>query len=131
MLSKLPNHAVKRLSAAELSDGKDGSFKKLVGHYCKYLKGEGIPVAFAIIGSQAYRQGVGHVTGSATKGISDTWITFNGRSICIELKIGRDKQRDKQKVFQKNQEEANGEYHIVKDWDDLFILMEDLKSRLL
>lgn len=53
-------------------------------------------------------------------GAGDIVVTLPplGRSLHIEIKIGKDRQRDSQKEFQKRHEASGGIYWIVKTWDD-------------
>ena len=64
---------------------------------------------------------------SSDRGSSDLLAVFNGFLICIETKIGTDKQSDSQKEFQEGIKGAGGVYMIVNDYEgflyqwDLFI----------
>lgn len=53
----------------------------------------------------------------ATKGVSDTLIVFRGKTLNIEIKIGKDKQSDAQKKIQSSIEASGGIYWIVKSYD--------------
>jgi hypothetical protein len=55
---------------------------------------------------------------TATKGSSDISATIQGRSVKIEVKIGKDRQSQDQKVYQANIEKSGGQYWIVKNFDD-------------
>lgn len=55
---------------------------------------------------------------TATKGSSDISATIQGRSVKIEVKIGKDRQSQDQKVYQENIEKSGGQYWIVKNFDD-------------
>jgi len=54
----------------------------------------------------------------ATKGVTDTMIVFRGKTLNIEIKIGRDRQSNDQKKIQASIEKAGGIYWIVKMYDD-------------
>lgn len=56
------------------------------------------------------------IPGSSTKGTADISATIQGRSIKIEVKIGRDKQSDAQKAYQQKVEQSGGIYFIAKDF---------------
>ena len=43
-----------------------------------------------------------------------------GRSVKIEVKIGKDKQSDAQKAYQADVEKAMGIYYIAKDFDTFY-----------
>jgi hypothetical protein len=58
------------------------------------------------------------IPGSSTKGTADISATINGRSIKIEVKIGKDRQSEAQKEYQAAIERAGGVYIIVKNFDE-------------
>lgn len=62
-----------------------------------------------------------YIKGSGTNGSADISATIKGRSIKIEVKIGKDKQSDAQKEYQKNIEKAGGIYIIASDFDDFIM----------
>jgi hypothetical protein len=69
---------------------------------------------------------------TATKGSADISATIQGRSVKIEVKIGKDRQSQDQKVYQENIEKSGGQYWIVKNFDDFMKkydqFLESLKS---
>ena len=69
---------------------------------------------------------------TATKGSSDISATIKGRSVKIEVKIGKDRQSQDQKIYQSNIESSGGQYWIVKNFDDFIKkydeFIESLKS---
>ena len=56
------------------------------------------------------------IPGTVTKGSADISATIKGRSVKIEVKIGRDKQSPAQIQYQKDIEAAGGQYFIAKDF---------------
>jgi hypothetical protein len=61
--------------------------------------------------------GVTWTKGTSTAGSADISATIKGRSVKIEVKIGKDRQSDAQKRYQENIEKAGGIYYIAKDFD--------------
>lgn len=57
-----------------------------------------------------------YIKGSGTKGSADISATIKGKSIKIEVKIGKDKQSEAQKDYQLSIEKAGGIYFIAKDF---------------
>ena len=55
-------------------------------------------------------------TGGGTRGSADISATIRGRSVKIEVKIGRDRQSDEQRNYQAAIEAAGGLYFIAKDF---------------
>ena len=60
------------------------------------------------------------IKGSGTKGSADISATIKGRSVKIEVKIGKDRQSVYQKAYQKSIEKAGGIYYIAKDFDSFY-----------
>jgi hypothetical protein len=67
---------------------------------------------------------------TATKGSSDISATIKGRSVKIEVKIGKDRQSKDQKVYQENIEKSGGQYWIVKNFDDFMKKYDDFLESL-
>jgi hypothetical protein len=61
--------------------------------------------------------GVTWTKGTSTAGSADISATIKGRSVKIEVKIGKDRQSEAQKRYQDNIEKAGGTYIIAKDFD--------------
>ena len=61
--------------------------------------------------------GVTWTKGTITAGSADISATIKGRSVKIEVKIGKDRQSEAQKRYQENIEKAGGTYIIAKDFD--------------
>ncbi len=68
-----------------------------------------------VIGSIEWR------TSETTKGSADISATIRGRSVKIEVKIGRDRQSDAQRKYQASVEQAGGLYYIARNFTD-FVL---------
>jgi len=54
---------------------------------------------------------------SMNVGSADVSATYKGRSVKVEVKIGKDTQSDDQKNYQESIEKAGGIYFIAKSWD--------------
>jgi hypothetical protein len=59
-----------------------------------------------------------YIKGTGTNGTADISATIKGRSIKLEVKIGKDRQSEAQKKYQADIERAGGIYIIVKDFDE-------------
>ena len=64
-----------------------------------------------IIGSQTY------IRGTSTNGTADISAIYKGKSLKIEVKIGKDKQSEVQKIYEANVNRAGGFYILAKDWN--------------
>lgn len=60
------------------------------------------------------------IKGTGTNGTSDISATIQGKSVKVEVKIGRDKQSDQQREYQKSVESAGGVYFVAKDFTSFY-----------
>lgn len=60
------------------------------------------------------------IPGSTAKGTADISATVQGRSVKIEVKIGKDRQSPDQVAYQQKIEKAGGVYIICKNFNDLY-----------
>lgn len=61
-----------------------------------------------------------YIPTTGTKGSADISATISGKSIKIEVKIGRDRQSKYQKEYQEKIERAGGVYFIARDFDSFY-----------
>lgn len=64
------------------------------------------------------------------KGSADIMATINGRTVAIEVKIGRDKMSEHQIKFRDQITAAGGSYFVIKSFDDLLAELETIKQPL-
>lgn len=64
-----------------------------------------------------YRQDVGYIKSGSTVGVPDLICVHNGRLIGIEVKTGRDYQKEEQKEVESRIKQAKGVYIIARDFD--------------
>jgi len=67
---------------------------------------------------------------SMQKGTADISAIINGRSVKIEVKIGRDRQSQSQKKYQDEVERSGGVYWIVRSFDDFIAKYKDLTTSI-
>jgi hypothetical protein len=73
------------------------------------------------------RQINGKFIPSATrKGTADISATIKGRSVMIEIKVGKDKPRPEQLAEQQKERHAGGIYEFVSTPDEFFLLFDKL-----
>ena len=60
------------------------------------------------------------IKGTGTKGSADISATIQGKSVKIEVKIGKDKMSEDQHRYQEAIEKAGGIYYIAKDFDSFY-----------
>ncbi|MCK9423987.1 MAG: hypothetical protein M0Q38_15490 [Bacteroidales bacterium] len=60
------------------------------------------------------------IPGTMTRGSADISATVKGRSLKVEVKIGRDRQSDAQRQYQRSIEAAGGVYVIARDFQGFY-----------
>lgn len=63
-------------------------------------------------------------------GVSDLILVLNGVVIFLELKAGRNKQQETQKVFERKVKGLGHQYYIVRSLEDVMEILEKNKSLL-
>jgi hypothetical protein len=67
------------------------------------------------------------IKSSMQPGSSDISATINGRSVKIEIKIGRDRQSEDQKKYQAGVEKAGGYYLLVRSFEEFLTLINEIE----
>ncbi len=81
-----------------------------IKQYVKSIGGH----AIRINSMGTYNEKLGkYIKSGSDNGVSDLLICIKGKMICTELKLGRDKMRPEQILFQKQIETAGGRYLIT------------------
>ena len=70
---------------------------------------------------------VKYIPGTGTNGTADLSATINGKSIKIEVKIGRDKMSESQHLYRDKVEAAGGVYIIARSYEQF---VQELERRL-
>jgi hypothetical protein len=97
---------------------------KLIVDYLRYVYGS---KSIRRISSEGkWRQGIGYIR-SENKGMSDIEGIVNGKFLSLELKIGKDKQRDSQKARQIEVENDGGIYYLCK-WIDFETFQTEIQN---
>lgn len=73
-----------------------------------------------VVGFRRTVGSIGYIPGTGTKGTADISATIKGRSVKIEIKVGRDTQSDVQKEYQADVERAGGVYVIIRTLEQFF-----------
>jgi hypothetical protein len=68
--------------------------------------------------------------GTGTPGSADISATIRGRSVKIEVKYGKDRQSEVQKVYQQMIEDAGGVYYISRTFDDFIEFYDNFIANL-
>ena len=115
------------------SDATANGLTKCITDFLNYSKHQAERINTMGVFRQSYRtdgtKTAGQWTkGTGTPGSADISATIYGRSVKIEVKIGKDKQSVVQKQYQKMIEAAGGIYIISKTFDD-FVEWYDMFSQ--
>jgi hypothetical protein len=73
-----------------------------------------------VIGRAVTVGGIQRTYSSTTNGTADISATIMGRSVKIEVKIGKDRQSEAQKRYQEGVERAGGIYYIARDFQTFY-----------
>ena len=73
-----------------------------------------------VVGQVRQIGSIKRIKSSMQLGTADISATILGRSVKIEVKIGKDRQSDDQKKYQKQIENARGYYVIARDFQSFF-----------
>ena len=106
-------------------------FLNCSGHQAERISSTGRPIdntkiSTDVIGRQRTIGSVKWIKGTSTNGTADISSTINvvigeipvGLSVKWEVKIGKDKQSDDQKKYEKDVKTAGGYYFIIKSFDE-------------
>jgi len=98
-------------------------FLKLSGWQAERVSVTGRPVDQSrivtdVVGTARRIGSVKWIPGTMTAGSADISATIRGRSVKIEVKIGRDRQSEAQKKYQADIVKAGGAYIIVSNFDE-------------
>ena len=94
-----------------------GGFAERTGNTGRYIKGNSYKNVF---GNEIQLTKGKYIPGSGTNGTADIHGILNGKSLAVEIKIGKDRQSAAQKEYQKNFEAAGGVYIIAKTFDQFY-----------
>ncbi len=73
-----------------------------------------------VLGHRRTIGSVSWVPGTSTRGCADVSATIAGRSVKIEIKVGRDKQRPDQVKYQESVEASGGLYFIASSFQKFY-----------
>lgn len=125
--------AVKRLEQAKGGTYRDDTangltrcivdYIKLKGGQAERVNTMGVPLdtrceVTDIMGHRRTIGGIEWRKGGGTVGSADISATIRGRSVKIEVKVGRDRQSPAQREYQRQVEQSGGLYYIARNFTD-------------
>lgn len=129
-VKKHPLYPVKYMDIKQYRDNSANALTEAIVDYIRYLGGnpsrintqgqyhEG-QVVESGLGYQVKTSGKWAKSGS-TKGVSDIWVTFQGKSVAVEVKFGKDTLSEVQKEWRDNHVKAGGIYIVAKTFQQFF-----------
>lgn len=114
-------------------------FLNLSGHQAERISSMGRMIdkrkkSTDILGRERTIGSLTYIKGTSTNGTADISSIINGKSVKIEIKIGKDRQSEAQKKYQQATEKAGGIYLITKSFDEFMeqykMLSADVKLRV-
>lgn len=131
VLSKCPTYPIDYIPKTMYKDSTANGLTKAIcdwinlhGYQAERINTMGVArTKYRTDGSVA---GVQWTKGTGTPGSADISATIKGRSVKIEVKIGKDRQSDAQKRYQEKIEQAGGVYYIARNFDDFVIFFNEI-----
>lgn len=110
-------------------------FLRLIGYQAERISSSGRVIGKQktvtnVVGQMRVIGSVKYIPPTSTNGTADISATIEGISVKIEVKIGRDKQSEDQKLYQKAVEDAGGIYWIAKDFQSFYNWVIELIAQL-
>ena len=114
-------------------------FLNLSGHQAERISSMGRMIdkrqkSTDVLGRERMIGSLTYIKGTSTNGTADISSIINGKSVKIEIKIGKDRQSEAQKKYQQATEKAGGIYLITKSFDEFMeqykMLSADVKLRV-
>lgn len=112
-------------------------FLQLKGHQAERISVEGRVIAKTrrvndyLMGGTRIATTYKRVRSSMQRGTADISATIMGKSVKIEIKVGRDRQSEHQRRYQDQIERAGGVYVIIKDMDQFLGWYQDITGQTL
>lgn len=107
----------------KFSDNKANDLQKLIVKFFEFHGG----FATRINSTGIYRADLKKfVRNTQKKGLGDVQIVYNGKTIYLEVKIGKDKPSDVQLTRQEQIRKAGGIYEFIHNFDEVLMIFNSL-----
>ena len=108
-------------------------FLNLSGHQAERISSMGRVIdkrkkSTDVLGRERTIGSLTYIKGTSTNGTADISSIINGKSVKIEIKIGKDRQSEAQKKYQQATEKAGGIYLITKSFDEFMEQYKQLRA---
>ncbi len=125
-------------SKFKYNDKTANGLTQLVIRYIKFIGGQAERISTTgrpIDGTKVFQDAIGRtrmigsvtwIPGTGRKGSADVSATIRGKSVKVEIKIGRDRQSDNQKEYQAEIERAGGTYFIATSFEQITNQIEQI-----
>lgn len=135
-INKYPNYPMDYIATPKYNDTTANGLEKCItdflnlsGHQAERIKNMGrmldnTKVVKDVMGISRTIGSKQYIKGTGTNGTADISATIMGRSVKIEVKIGKDRQSQDQIDYQESVTKAGGQYWIAKDFDSFYFLYE-------
>lgn len=122
----VPEYAVKR---PQYNDKTANGLTRCIIDYVRFIGGQAERISVMgkkVVTEHTYQDPLGNkrkvsgerwIKGNMQPGSADISTTIKGRSVKVEVKIGRDRQSKEQRLYQQQIEKAGGVYIIAKDFE--------------
>lgn len=117
--SMKPEHMARRKLRDDRASGLTAcivAYAKLTGHFASRLNNMGV-----------YRNGK-YTRSTSRRGLPDILITKEGKSLFIEVKVGKDRMSDHQRKVQNEQQQSGGLYMVARSFEQFKVWFDGLSS---
>ena len=130
--NRTPDEWTKFAHQAKFSDKNEKELERCIIEYGKIegfqaerdkVKPNRIDNRIKYVDSVGFVKQIGRITwtkSSMQAGSADLSLTIRGRSVKVEIKIGKDTQKKAQKEYQRQIEAAGGQYWIIKTFQEFY-----------
>ncbi len=122
-IEQYPNLPIKGIPRTKYSDGSANDltkcvidFLRLKGHYATRIQ------------SQGQKRGSVMTYGTTQKGTADIHACINKIHVSLEIKYGKDKQSEVQKMVQQEVEQSGGIYLLIRDFEQFYKFYCDFQN---
>lgn len=101
--------------------GESNGLQEFILYYCKWMGWRATRIN--VMGRKI---GETWIPSSTRKGTADVSCTINGRSVMLEVKVGKDTPSDKQLAEQARERKAGGIYEFIHSAEEFFSIIDRL-----
>ena len=126
---KYPSLPVEAIAVPAYSDRTANGLTKCIVAYITFIGGWATRVNTAgrmVDKGTEVRAKMVYIPGTTKRGTADIMGVVRGRAVSIEVKIGRDRQSEAQRIVERDVNNAGGVYYIARDFESTYKFINSL-----